>query len=648
MCLLFSEFYIFAAHLQAGCYTHLLYNMDTRKEKTSVYEEIEQDYNVKLYGTEKRIRQLDRKIGWLSMVRLLTFAVAMAALIYAIVSRFPPAYGLMAVGLLAFAAAATVQNRHIGRRKVLRTCRQMYESELKGLQGDYSDFEGCENAVPPSHPYAFDLDVFGAGSLFQCINRTATPLAQETLCKWFAHPYHHRQEIEMRQAAIRELSKSTRFCHDLRVCGLLFEGEPADYEEIRKWGNAPASTLLHTRLHSLPWIVLGINVAAFVAALAGLLPMSTCGILFVAFFLVTKAYERIVDKTQHDTARKLSILKTYAHQMEKIEAQEFTSGKLRAERNRLKDREGVPASAALHQLAKRIHTLDQRNNLLISFVLNGLMCWEVYQAARIERWRVSYGKLLPQWLSAVGIVEAYASLGLFAYHHPDYVYPEMSDTPGHLKAEALGHPLMDARRFVRNPICIEQAPAFLIVTGANMAGKSTYLRTVGVNYLLACLGAPVCADSMEIYPASLFTSLRTSDSLQRGESYFYAELKRLREIILRLEQGNELFIILDEILKGTNSIDKRKGSLALVKQFIRLHTTGIIATHDLELGSLIESFPEQIQNLCFEAEIQQQRLHFSYRLRQGIAHNMNACFLMRKMGIAMPDEELPEEEKTVQ
>jgi DNA mismatch repair ATPase MutS len=201
-----------------------------------------------------------------------------------------------------------------------------------------------------------------------------------------------------------------------------------------------------------------------------------------------------------------------------------------------------------------------------------------------------------------------------------------------LRAKALGHPLMHRDRCVRNDIDMEKRPFFIIITGANMAGKSTYLRTIGVNYLLACTGMPVCAEEMEVYPARLITSLRTSDSLTDNESYFFAELKRLKLIIDKLQAGEELFIILDEILKGTNSMDKQKGSFALIKQFMALEADGIIATHDLLLGTLIDLFPENIRNFRFEADITDNELTFSYRLRPGVAQNMNACFQMKPNG----------------
>ena len=238
-------------------------------------------------------------------------------------------------------------------------------------------------------------------------------------------------------------------------------------------------------------------------------------------------------------------------------------------------------------------------------------------------------------------MDALLSLATFAHNHPDYAYPTLidpADQPFRFRATALGHPLMPADRCVRNDFEMNRRPEFIIITGANMAGKSTYLRTVGINYLLACIGAPVCATGMELTPVRLVTSLRTSDSLTDrlvtslrtsdsltdNESYFFAELKRLKLIIDKLQQGERLFIILDEILKGTNSTDKQKGSLALIRQFMTLRANGIIATHDLALGTLADAFPGQIHNHCFEADITGDTLTFSYRLREGVAQNMNA------------------------
>jgi DNA mismatch repair ATPase MutS len=298
-------------------------------------------------------------------------------------------------------------------------------------------------------------------------------------------------------------------------------------------------------------------------------------------------------------------------------------------------KQGEKASDCIRRVAQLSAELDQRSNFMVHIFLNPFLLWDISKAIAIGEWKNVYGKQTEIWIKTLGEWDALCSLGKFAFSHPDYVFPELTDNYFEIKGKNLGHPLMNRETCIRNDINIEINPYFLIVTGANMAGKSTYLRTVGVNFVLACMGAPVWADSLRLYPATLLTSLRTSDSLNDNESYFFAELKRLKMMIDCLQSGEKLLIILDEILKGTNSVDKQKGSLALIQQFIHLQSCGIIATHDLLLGSMEKEFPKNIRNYCFEADIQNDELTFSYRLRAGIAQNMNATFLMKKMGITV-------------
>lgn len=292
----------------------------------------------------------------------------------------------------------------------------------------------------------------------------------------------------------------------------------------------------------------------------------------------------------------------------------------------------------LRRLRRLMDNLNQRNNALVFLLLNGFLLWDFRQLAALDGWLRRYGREVAGWFGALAGFDALASLGAFAYNHPGYVYPEAvgSDRPVY-EAEALGHPLIDPARCVCNPVQLPARPSFLIVTGANMAGKSTYLRAVGVNFVLAMLGAPVCAASMTFTPCTLFTGLHTTDSLAGNESYFFAELKRLRQVVLRQRAGEKCMVILDEILKGTNSVDKQTGSLALVRQLVSLGTVGAAATHDLVLGSLAEEFPGVVRAVCFESEIVDDALHFDYRLRPGVARHMNACFLMEQMDIIPRD-----------
>lgn len=367
------------------------------------------------------------------------------------------------------------------------------------------------------------------------------------------------------------------------------------------------------------------------------LTMGFWGVIFVSCTVFSFGFSKGISKIQSMYGKKLQILGTYAKLIQLIENKEMKASYLKEIKALVGDNKKT-ASQSVQRLTNLMNALDQRNNVLVAAILNGIFFWELKQMMKIEAWKEECASNLPQWLRAIAQIDAICSLSTFAYNHPEYTYPKITEHPFTLQAKALGHPLMNRETCVRNDIDMQKRPDFIIITGANMAGKSTYLRTIGINYLLACIGAPVFAKEMSTYPARLITSLRTTDSLTDNESYFFAELKRLKLIIDKLNAGEELFIILDEILKGTNSKDKQKGSIALINQFMTLNANGIIATHDLLLGALAESYPNNIRNFRFEADITNNELTFSYQLREGVAQNMNACFLMKKMGIAVIDD----------
>jgi len=333
-------------------------------------------------------------------------------------------------------------------------------------------------------------------------------------------------------------------------------------------------------------------------------------------------------------SRKVALLDKYAVRFKMIENQDFSSEFLKNLNNELSSGKQA-ASKSIRKLGRITASLDTRLNLLAGFTLNIYLLWDIRQMIRLEQWQHINKDCLPQWFNALSEAEAIASLGAFTCCNHGFVFPEINLSEFAIKATEAGHPLIPVKIRVNNDISVTHRGHFNIVTGANMAGKSTYLRTVGVNMVLALAGAPVCAREFACYPAPVYTSLRTTDSLSSQQSYFYAELLRLKEMIDRLGKGEELFILLDEILKGTNSADKQAGSKALLTQLIGLGAAGFIATHDLELGNLEKSFPNEVTNYSFEAEISGDELHFDYKLKPGIARNMNATFLMKKMGITI-------------
>ena len=292
----------------------------------------------------------------------------------------------------------------------------------------------------------------------------------------------------------------------------------------------------------------------------------------------------------------------------------------------------VNAELAFKKLIRIIDAFDTRLNILIGVILNATLMWDLYSVMRLERWKQKYGANVKQWVKVIAKFDVYCSMANFSYNNQEFTYPKISNEIV-INAEELGHPLIPQSQRVNNDFTINRLGEIDIITGANMAGKSTFLRTVGVNFILALNGMPVCAMSFKFKIMDLFSGMRTADSLKENESYFYAELKRLKYIIDKLKQEQPTLILLDEILKGTNSVDKAKGSWKFIEHLIALKATGIVATHDLTLCEIEKEHPENIKNKCFEVDIDGQKISFDYKLKSGVTQNMNATILMKQMGI---------------
>lgn len=591
-------------------------------------------YTQRIDETLRQLSQTKTQINRISLLRVLLFVAGFAGLILFYRSGTWTVVLTVCCTFLPFFILVKVHNRLYFRKEQLETQLKLNQDELKGLEGDYSVFDEGREFIDAGHPYSYDLDLFGRKSLFQALGRTCTHIGKQTLATWMQHHLTEKTAIETRQESIRDMSRRMEFREAFRVTGSINRGADSDEEEISRWSQTP-SVLQHLWWVKLClWAVPGINILLLALGLLNILSLSWFGMMFTVFVILSFGLIQRVTLIQESYGKKLKTLNRYARLITLAKGETWQAPALRELTDKL-DIDGHSPAEALTQLSKELDRLDLRNNQLLYVILEGSMFFQLRQIVRIERWKARYGKYLMGWLEAVGELDALCSLGTFAYNHPAYTYPTITNQPFCFLARNMGHPLMPEAQCVKNDATIPSRPYFLIITGANMAGKSTYLRTIGVNYLLACMGCPVCCESLTLYPAQLITSLRTTDSLSDNESYFFAELKRLKRIIDLLDEGQELFIILDEILKGTNSADKQKGSLDLIRQFMRLKADGIIATHDLLLGTLADQFPEYIRNYCFEADIKDNELTFSYRLREGVAQNMNACFLMRKMGITI-------------
>lgn len=596
-------------------------------------ENVYKYYRNNIEAYTRRTDNLRKKIHLLGTIRLLIFTAAVLTVWFIWSSDWLLIAGVLLLYTIPFLSLMVYHSIFSNKKAYAEALIRLCKDELNGLDYNFSAFDGAPEKSNHEHSFSLDLDIFGERSFFQSVNRTITFIGKELLADWFIKPLSNKEDIVRRQEAIRELSSLSRLRQHFYVTGTLQPGNRGDVDILTRLASMPVYFNKNIFWRLSVWVIPVVWVALFIGLICSFIDPALFGALFVLSFLVSFSGIKKINKIHGTVNRMEKILATYALLMKSIEGDTYKSEMLTDISSRLVYK-NVTASKAIKILSSHIGTLDQRATFT-GILLNIFTFRDIRAAIAIEKWNAAYGAYMEQWFDALAQFDALSSLSGFHFNHPEYIFPQIADNYFSMEGKELGHPLIPRDTCVKNDISIMKNPWFLIITGANMAGKSTYLRTVGINFLLSCIGAPVCAESLTVYPARLVTSLRTSDSLVSNESYFYAELKRLKMIIDRLQNGEEMFIILDEILKGTNSADKQKGSFALMKQLIDNHTCGIIATHDLALGSLEEEFPEQIKNYRFEADITNDELTFSYKLREGIAQNMNASFLMKKMGITI-------------
>jgi hypothetical protein len=548
--------------------------------------------------------------------------------------------GLMAVFLVTFVGfgffifLVIKQSKLIKNNDRLEALLEINESELALLARKGKNKNEGKNYISEEHPFAFDLDIFGKKSLFQLIDRSATSRGEEKLAKTLNYPLKNKELLLKRQQAIKELTGKPEWRQEFQAIGKLSNENTSSLNDLINWAT-DKSSFFNTTLYRfflflnpiLGFLVIfliafwGFNFSLFLLFL--LLPFS---IMAPKLKLINRQHGLLSNKTD--------LLKKYAELFSLFEKENFTSEIILHNKKLLTGKQNS-AFVAVEHLSKISAQFDYRLNLLVGIFLNIFFLWDILQSIRLEKWKSQYGIFLEEWFESLAEIDELSSFAGFSFAHPEAIFPTISTSEFKLVATNVKHPFLESEKCVGNNISFEGLQQFRIITGANMAGKSTYLRTVGINLVLAMTGSSVLAESFAFTPVDLFTGIKTSDSLQEGESYFFAELKRLKEIILHLEKGETLFVILDEILRGTNSADKQKGSKALIEQLLGMKASGLIATHDLALGELAALFPKNIQNQRFEVEIENNELKFDYLLKEGVSQNLNATFLMKKMGITL-------------
>ncbi|WP_246124831.1 MutS-related protein [Algibacter pacificus] len=569
-------------------------------------------------------QKLHKQMISLSMLRLLVF-VATGFGIYVTFQTWQIALGIAVVGIAVFLFLLSKYNtiKHV--RLFNKALVSINEEEIEIASGNFHNRETGLKFQDPNHFYSLDIDLFGRGSFFQFIDRTTINEGQEKLADLLKA--NNTEGIVSRQKAIEELSEKPEWRQHYAANSSLIETETSA-KHIVAWLKDYKS-FLPKLMKWLPILFTVISVVLFGLTILEIISQDIVGYWLLVGLGFTGFYVKKVNQLSSGADKVKDTFRQYAVLLNLIENETFTSELLQEKQKQIQS-EHKQASLIFKELSKGLDALDNRNNIISAIFSNGLFLSDIKNSYRIEKWIKAYGDKVEDWFQVVSFFDAYNSLGGFHFNHSEFVFPKITNKGSIVKATGLGHPLLNKTKRVDSDVTMENEQ-FFIVTGANMAGKSTFLRTLSLHIVMANVGLPVCAKTSEYTPVKLITSMRTTDSLTDDSSYFFSELTRLKYIVDAI-QKEPYFIILDEILKGTNSTDKAIGSRKFVEKLVASNATGIIATHDLSLCEIEKELP-QVKNYYFDAEIINDELHFDYTLKKGVCKNMNASFLLKKMEI---------------
>ena len=568
----------------------------------------------------------------LSLIRLIWF-VGAVLLLYILIDhqQMAAAFGVGLVALIGFLYLLKQHQAIQHRRERARWLAFLNQDEAGRLERKFLRSETGMELLPPNHPYAADLDVFGNHSLFRLLNRTHTYEGTRKLASYLLTPVPI-DEVLLRQDAAAELVPLLDWRQELEALAYLNPTVDQSPELLKKWA-VSAETPLPGYLQILRWVLPVVTVTLLGFWLAGELPgWSVTLSLLVHAFLLSRVAER-VKVTSEQTFEISQTLKTYQSLFQHLTGRTFQSAILQRIQTvaTLGDRS---AAGAIGQLGRLVETLNLRLNLFFSIFVGLITLWDIHHLVAVDRWKRQYGPHLAEWLDALAELEAINSLSGLAYAQPQYTTPTFNEQTLELNAVQARHPLLAQARSVANSLAFAGHGETILITGSNMSGKSTFLRTIGTNIVLALAGSVVAAERLVCSPVQVFTSMRTQDSLEENTSSFYAELKRLKTLIDRTRQTNNwpVLYFLDEILKGTNSADRHKGAKALILQLHETASSGFVSTHDVELGDLTTTHPF-VHNYSFHSDVIDGKLHFDYTLQEGVCRSFNASQLMQSIGI---------------
>ncbi len=579
------------------------------------------------------LQQLQKKQNRLGWVRLgIIIMAAIAAYQLFAVSLVA---GLLAIvaGLAAFLVVVSIDvdnNRKIENTKRLI---QVNEDELNVLQNKYQHLYNGDHFTPDVHDYANDLDVFGNASLYQYINRCQSEPGRSRLAQNFLHPLPTVNVLE-RQEAVKELAPLYQWRQQWQALSVQTPVTTKTQKDAEQWLQQPEQHFTGAAWRIFVPIYSVIAVASAVAAIVGWIPSSLFSLLFLIFLVVSSSLSKRALQAYTYLNGIVKEVDTLQQLMQWVEEKTFKTPLLNGLQQSVKT-DDKKAYVQIKGLKALLNRFDLRLNVLVFIFLNSFLLWDVRQMMALNQWRRQNREKLPLWFELIAEIEVLHSLATLHFNQPQWHFPTFTEVHFTLSSQEIGHPLIPAKQRVTSDFEVRGTAKVALITGSNMAGKSTFLRSLGVNMVLAQMGAPVCAQSLLLSPVRLMSSMRIADNLAENTSTFYAELKKLKTIIESVSHHEPVFVLLDEILRGTNSLDRHIGSKALIKQLIREKAVAVIATHDVEIARLEKDYPQAIENYHFDVQVEGEELYFDYKLKQGVCTSLNASILMKKIGIEL-------------
>ena len=607
-------------------------------------------YKAKIEECKTKIVQLDETLKELSTIRLAAF-IGSIVLVLLLANAGLGLIILLVVILcmVGFGKLISRYNQTAFQKQHTIFLKEINEQEVLRQENTLAVFPTGQSFLSRDHAYATDVDLFGSHSLFQLLNRTTTESGQIRLAEWLTEPATKAVILE-RQQAIKELTPKLDWRQGFQAAGMPFRNAKSDYASLLAWVEKPVQLLPNQSKHLFGSLLLAVlSTSAAVAFSVHLVQVNyfnqpfsigySLALILLVFInsRVLKSVKPIAEEIIESLQQNHKILGGYEALIAKIESEPLGTEPLQ----RLKAvfrRDHYSAVLEINRLKKILAVFQLRgtqntvgSNLFYS-IFNQLWLLDVHGIMLTEKWKLKNRAYLRSWAAAVSEFEVFSSLAGFSHANPGFSFPEIDEEPYCIHFEQLGHPLISPARRVCNDFAMQGRGEIAMITGSNMAGKSTFLRTVGVNLVLALMGAPCCATAARVSALRLFTSMRTQDNLEEGVSSFYAELKRIEQLLKLIESGQAIFFLLDEMFKGTNSQDRYKGGVSLIKQLNELNAFGLISTHDLELANVVGNHMA-VMNYSFNSEIKEGEIIFNYNLTPGLCTDFNASELMKRSGI---------------